>query len=262
MIGWPVGLAPMNRRRKPGRPSMSSRPGILVADPDRGIQRLLQRIFCAAGYTVTTANTAASTIARIIHTEPDLILLSAEFEDMGGSQLVTRARAATSAPIIALFYPNGASSPQDLLDRGADDCVEKPFLVEELAARARRLLLRAGIWLHPHAVPTAAGLITIDPLSRTAQLGERQLNLTSREFDLLMILLNAGGMLVPHNEVARRIWGKRHTNAQHNLRRVVGTLRARIECDPRRPRLLTNVRGLGYRLEISAAPDADICDRS
>jgi two-component system, OmpR family, KDP operon response regulator KdpE len=230
---------------------MSSQPGILVADPDRGIQRLLQRTFTAAGYTVTTATTGVSALARIAQVEPDLIVVSAEFDDAGGSELVTRARAVSAAPIIALYYANGPTSPRDLLDRGADDCIEKPFLVEELAARARRLLVRSGIWLHPHAVPTSAGLFKIDPLGRTAQLGDRQLDLTNREFDLLLILLHAGGTPVPHSEVVRRIWGKRNTNAQQNLRRVVSSLRARIERNSKRPVLLTNVRGLGYRLEVS-----------
>jgi DNA-binding response OmpR family regulator len=230
---------------------MPARPNILVADPDRGIQRLLRRAFGSAGFTATTANTAASTITRIAQTDPDLIVLSAEFEDMDGKELVIRARAATAAPIIALFYPNGSSAPKELLDRGADDCVEKPFLVEELAARARRLLVRAGVWLHPHVVPTVVGLIRIDPLSQTAELNERRLNLTNREFELLLILLNADGMPVAHSEVVRRIWGRHQTNAQQNLRRVVGSLRAHIEYNPRRPTVLTNVRGLGYRLEIS-----------
>jgi two-component system KDP operon response regulator KdpE len=236
---------------------MPSRPGILIADPDRGIQRLLQRTFGSAGFTVTTANTAVSTVARIAQTNPDLIVMSAEFEDMSGSELVIRARAETTAPIIVLFYPNGLSSPRDLLDRGADDCVEKPFLVEELAARARRLLVRAGVWVQPHAIPTPAGLIRIDPLSRTVQLGERRLNLTNREFELLLILLNADGMPVAYSEVVRRIWGKHQTNARQNLRRVVGSLRARIEYNPKRPTLITNVRGLGYRLEISGIPLVD-----
>ncbi|WP_158927960.1 response regulator transcription factor [Acidisphaera sp. S103] len=233
---------------------MPGRPRILIADPDRGIQRLLQRTFGSAGFIVTITHTAVSTVTRIAQTDPDLIVMSAEFEDMSGSELVIRARAETAAPIIALFYPNGLSTTRDLLDRGADDCVEKPFLVEELAARARRLLVRAGVWLQPHTIPTVAGLITIDPLSRTVQLNERSLDLTNREFELLLILLNADGMPVSHGEVVRRIWGKRQANAQQNLRRVVGALRARIEYNPKRPTVLTNIRGLGYKLEISEKP--------
>jgi two-component system, OmpR family, KDP operon response regulator KdpE len=233
---------------------MPGRPHILIADPDRGIQRLLQRAFGSSGFTVTTANTAASTVTRIAQADPDLIVMSAEFEDMSGSELVIRARAETTAPIIALFYPNGLSSPRDLLDRGADDCVEKPFLMEELVARARRLLVRAGVWLQPHTVPTAAGLIKIDPLSRTVELNETSLNLTNREFELLLILLNAEGMPVTHSEVVRRIWGRRQANAQQNLRRVVGALRARIEYNPKQPTVLTNIRGLGYKLEIFEKP--------
>jgi DNA-binding response OmpR family regulator len=230
---------------------MSARPGILIASPDRGIQRLLRRTFEASGYAVTTTNTGAATIAAVRQSEPDLIILSAEFADLGGVDLVGQARGASSAPIIALFYTNGTWSARKLLDIGADDCVEEPFLVQELAARVRRLLLRAGVWLHPHSVATALGMIEIDPLARTVRLGGRPLELTGREFDLLLVLLSAGGSPVAHDEVLQRIWGKGYPNARQNLRRVVSSLRARIEGHPDRPALLLNVRGLGYRLVVS-----------
>jgi DNA-binding response OmpR family regulator len=240
---------------------VSARPGILIASPDRGIQRLLRRTFEAAGYAVATANTGTGTITAIKQGEPDLIILSAEFSDVGGVDLVGQARGASNAPIIALFYPGGTWSARKLLDIGADDCVEEPFLVAELAARVRRLLLRAGVWLHPHSVPTAVGIIEIDPLARTVLLGGQPLELTGREFDLLLVLLSAGGSPVAHDEVLQRIWGKGYPNARQNLRRVVSSLRARIEGHPDRPALLLNVRGLGYRLVISdtagPAPTSD-----
>lgn len=232
---------------------MSARPAILVASPDRGIQRLLRRTFEASGFVVATVNTGAAAIAAVKQGEPDLIILSAEFSDLGGVDLIGQARGASSAPIIALFYPNGAWSPRGLLDIGADDCVEEPFLVQELAARVRRLLLRAGVWLHPHSVPTALGTIEIDPLARTVRLGGEPLGLTGREFDLLLVLLSAGGSPVAHDEVLQRIWGKGFPNARQNLRRVVSSLRARIEGRPDQPALLVNVRGLGYRLVVSDA---------
>jgi two-component system response regulator RegX3 len=140
-----------------------------------------------------------------------------------------------------------------LLDLGADDCVEEPFLVQELAARVRRLLLRTGVWLHPHSVATSLGLIEIDPLARTVRFAGQPLELTGREFDLLLVLLSAGGSAVAHDEVLRRIWGKGYPNGRQNLRRVVSSLRARIEGHPEQPTLLLNVRGLGYRLVVSGA---------
>lgn len=230
---------------------MSARPSILIGSPDRGIQRLLRRTFEASGYGVATSSTGASTITAIKQGEPDLIVLSAEFPDLAGVELIGQAREASSAPIIALFYPSGTWSARKLLDTGADDCVEEPFLVQELAARVRRLLLRAGVWLHPHSVPTVLGTIEIDPLARTVRLGGQPLELTGREFDLLLVLLSAGGSPVAHDEVLQRIWGKGYPNARQNLRRVVSSLRARIEGHPERPVLLLNVRGLGYRLVVS-----------
>jgi DNA-binding response OmpR family regulator len=230
---------------------VSARPGILIASPDRGIQRLLRRTFEAAGYAVATVNTGTATITAIKQGEPDLIILSAEFSAVGGVDLIGQARGVCGAPIIALFYPGGTWSARKLLDIGADDCVEEPFLVQELAARVRRLLLRAGVWLHPRSVPTAVGIIEIDPLARTVRLSGQPLELTGREFDLLLVLLSAGGSPVAHEEVLQRIWGKGYPNARQNLRRVVSSLRARIEGHPDRPVLLLNVRGLGYRLVIS-----------
>jgi DNA-binding response OmpR family regulator len=235
---------------------VSARPSILVANPDRGIQRLLHRTFSATGYALATAHTGAATIAAIEQIEPDLIILSAEFLDLGGVDLIVRARGVSSAPIIALFYAGGAWSAHKLLDSGADDCVEEPFLEQELAARARRLLLRAGVWLHPHSVPTPLGTIEIDPLGRTVRFGDQPLELPDREFDLLLVLLSAGGSPVSHEDVLHRVWGRGHPNARQNLRRVVSSLRSRIESCPDRPALLLNVRGLGYRLVVidGAAP--------
>jgi DNA-binding response OmpR family regulator len=230
---------------------VSARPGILIASPDRGIQRLLRRTFEAAGYAVATANSGATAITAIKQAEPDLIILSAEFSDVGGAELVSQARGTSTAPIIALCYPGGIWSLRKMLDAGADDCVEEPFLVQELAARVRRLLLRAGVWLHPHSVNTAQGVIEIDPLGRNVRLGGHPLELTGREFDLLLVLLSAGGAPVPHDEVLQRIWGRGYPNARQNLRRVVSSLRARIESHPDRPALVLNVRGLGYRLVVA-----------
>jgi DNA-binding response OmpR family regulator len=223
---------------------MSIRPGILVANPDRGIQRLLRRTFGSAGYQVAVADSGAAALRLAELGESDLIVLSVDFTDVAGSDLIEHVRQVSKAPIIALFAANGPWSARTVLDIGADDCLEEPFMVKELAARARRLLLRAGVWLHPHAIPTGAGLIEIDPLARTVRLGGRSLHLTGREFDLL---------LVPFVDVVNRIWGSGYRNARQNLRRVVSSLRARIEADPVRPALLISLRGVGYRLVVSAA---------
>jgi two-component system OmpR family response regulator len=161
----------------------------------------------------------------------------------------------SSSPIIVLFHPNRMTMPRDLLDGGADDCVEEPFLVQELAARARRLLVRAGVWLHKRIVLTPAGSLEVDPLARTARLGDRRLDLTGLEFKLLVVLLGAGGSPVSHDELLRRMWGE-HRGSTQNLRRVIATLRDTIEQDPKQPALLISVRGIGYRLNVSEDPSA------
>lgn len=207
-------------------------------------------------YSVATASTAASSIAAIRESEPDLVILSVEFPDLDGTRLIAQVRAVSSAAIIALFSSGGAWSAGRLLDAGVDDCVEEPFLVQEVAARARRVLLRAGVWVHPRSVPTALGVVEIDPLVRTVRMGGQPLELTGREFDLLLVLLSAGGSPVSHEDLLRRIWGKGCPNARQNLRRVVSSLRSRIQVDPDHPGLLVNVRGQGYRLAVLGKAEA------
>ncbi len=211
---------------------MAASPSILIASPDRGIKRLLRRTFEAAGYGVTTADTGVAAVAATEQTEPDVAILSAEFGDVAGDQLIGQVRAISGTAIIALFYPDSAFSARELLDLGANDCVEEPFLVQELAARVRRLLLRAGVWLHPHSIATALGLIEIDPLGRSVR---------------------SGGVPVAHDDVVHRIWGKDNPNGRQNLRRVISSLRSRLESNRDHPVLLQNVRGLGYRLVVSDA---------
>jgi DNA-binding response OmpR family regulator len=128
--------------------------------------------------------------------------------------------------------------------------MDAPFLLEELSARTRRLLHRAGNHLGPIVWMTGLGALEINSLERRVSLRGALLALTRREFDLLAVLANANGGTVTHEEILSEVWGGKGDTARQNLRRVVGSLRRKIELEPEQPTGLVSLRGSGYRLNV------------
>jgi DNA-binding response OmpR family regulator len=236
---------------------MVKRPTVLVADTDPGIRRLLRRHFGTAGYTVITADRGRAVLDHLRRIEPDVVILSSEMGDMDGVDFVTKVRDRTGSPLLVLI-PTNHSEMHAILDAGADDCLDEPFLLEELAARTRRLLHRAGVHLGPRVFITTFGKLQINSLDRSATLGGVQFGLTRREFDLLAVLANANGRTLSYPEILTKVWGDEDDNARRNLHRVVGALRRKIEPQPDHPTYLINLRGEGYRLNLQEEPSQGI----
>lgn len=236
---------------------MLSRPRILVADADPGICRLLRRHFGNTAYTVVTAENGRAALDLIRRMPPDLAILSIDLDDIGGVELMRQVRAACSAPIVALMRPGGALTPTQVLDGGADDCIDEPFLLKELAARARRLLQRLGAWHGPSVLATGLGPIEVDPLERKLRIGGKLVALTRKEFDLLSLLVGANGGTLSHDEIVQRVWGRGYSGARQNLRRTISNLRRKIEPDAAHPAHLLNVRCSGYRLRVRSGSNLD-----
>jgi two-component system KDP operon response regulator KdpE len=229
---------------------MLSRPRILVANDDPGICRLLQRHFGTSGYTVVIARTARETLELTDRKPPDLAILSTGLDESGGTELLHRVRSMCTAPIIALTRPGDLLTPAQILDLGADDCIEEPFLLRELAARARRLLQRSGAEQAPSVLATWLGPIEIHPLERRVKVGNKLVAMTRKEFDVLALLVGAKGGTLSHDEIVQKVWSPGHSGARQNLRRTISSLRQKIEPDAGRPANLLSVRGSGYRLRV------------
>ena len=229
---------------------MANRPRVLVANPDPGICRLLQRHFGNAGYGVITANLGHTVLEQLRQNTTDVIILSTELSDIGGVDLISRAHAIATTPLLVLMPSKAVMTPGEVLDAGADDCLIEPFLLEELAARTRRLLHRAGVWLGPRVLMTALGQFEINPLKRSVSLGGARLVLTRKEFDLLVVLAAANGSMLSHETILYQVWGDVDDSARQNLRRVIGSLRRKIEPKPKQPSSLVSIRGSGYRLNV------------
>jgi two-component system, OmpR family, KDP operon response regulator KdpE len=233
---------------------MADRPKVLVANPDPGIRRLLRRHFGNEGYNVITADLARVLLEQLRRIVPDVIILSTEMDDFDGIELVSRVHAVAKAPLLALTPVKGLVSPQAILDAGADDCLDEPFLLDELAARIRRLLHRAGVHLGLTVLMTGLGELEINALGRSVSLHGSPLPLTRKEFDLLAVLANANGGAVSHEKILNEVWSGMDNSMRQNLRRVVGNLRRKIEPEPKQPAYLVSLRGSGYRLKVQEDP--------
>jgi DNA-binding response OmpR family regulator len=230
------------------RRSMAKRRGILVGAIDPGICRLFRRHFANLGFAVVIAHGGRALLEQIRRADPEMVIFSAELMDQGTADLVREVRAATRSPIIVTREDRSAVSAGAILDAGADDCIEEPFLMEEMAARVRRLLHRAGVWLGARTVETVLGPLEIDAFERRASLAGRLLELGRLEFELLLTLAGAGGRTLDHEEIQRKVWRGTGFEGRQNLRRLVSSLRRKIEPVPERPVCLLGVRGGGYRL--------------
>jgi two-component system, OmpR family, KDP operon response regulator KdpE len=236
---------------------MVNRPRVLVANPDPGIRRLLRRHFDNAGYSVVTAEFGRTVLDLLQRSAPDVIILSSEMGDVGGVELVSRAHGMTNTPLLVLMPAKSAVTPGEILDAGADDCLGEPFLLEELAARTRRLLHRAGVCLGPLVLKTGLGQLEINSLERNVRLDGKLLLLTRKEFDLLAALAAAKGSILGHDQILREVWGGDDNSARQNLRRLIGSLRRKIEPEPQHPIYLVSIRGSGYQLTMPADPGED-----
>lgn len=217
---------------------------ILLVEDDFALRLGLGASLKAAGYQVIAVGSAEEASAAAEAAPPALILLDWNLPGQSGVAWLARWRAdGGSAPVILLTARDAVADRVEGLDAGADDYLVKPFATDELLARVRaRLRTRA-----PSGDVLTLGACRVD-------LGRQQLErdgaitpLSAQEVALLRLLLAAGGRVVSREDLLREIWGWR-AGATRSVDNAVVRLRAKIEVDPRRPRHLLTVRGVGYRL--------------
>jgi DNA-binding response OmpR family regulator len=148
------------------------------------------------------------------------------------------------------------------LETGADDYLTKPFSVLELVARVRAIFRRVeNLQQAPKVVEgssktISAGILTIDPSRREVILGNRQIDLTAREFDLLDYFARNPGRVFRRADLLDKVWGYGHEGYEHTVNSHINRLRAKIECDPSKPEMIVTVWGVGYKFSGGAPVDA------
>lgn len=224
---------------------MTSAPQILVIDDDPNITSLLRRALSYDGYTVALAGDGPAGLAAARDNPPDLVILDIMLPQMDGLEVCRRLRAGGDVPILMLTARDDISDRVQGLDSGADDYLVKPFAVEELSARVRALLRRR----EPPANSTALRFsdLSLDPASREVRRGERRIELTAKEFDLLSLFLRHPRQVLSRDLILERVWGFDFEADTHVLEVYVGYLRNKLEAGGER-RLIHTVRGAGYVL--------------
>jgi two-component system, OmpR family, KDP operon response regulator KdpE len=218
---------------------------ILVVDDEPQILRALQTNLRGAGYEVETATTAEGAKAAAAAHPPDAVILDLVLPDGRGTDVCRELRKWSSAPVLLLSVVGDEREKVAALDAGADDYVEKPFGIEELLARLRAALRRAG----PSGEPVLEiGDLVVDLESRTVTMAGKPVSLTPHEFELLRFLAQNEGKLLTHPTILREVWGPAYGEESHYLHVYVSQLRRKIEPDPTRPRYLLTTPGAGYRL--------------
>lgn len=232
---------------------MTRRPQILVVDDEPQIQRFLKPALGAAGYEVIRAMDGAEALAAVRAHAPDVIILDLGLPDMDGKEVIGLVRRHCDAPIIVLSARGEEAEKIAALDRGADDYVAKPFGIGELLARIRVGLRSPGLGRDPTASVFVFGDIAVDLDSRQATRAGEAIRLTPKEFDLLAVLVRAGGRVVTHKSLLAHVWGAGHVEDTQYLRVFIGQLRQKLEKDPAVPTLVVTEPGIGYRLGGAAS---------
>ena len=218
---------------------------VLVVDDDPAIREALERGLRLEGFTVRAAEDGEDALAQADQQRPDLIVLDVGMPKIDGIEVIKRLRAdGVDIPICILSARSEVDERVSGLQAGADDYLVKPFALPELVARLYALLRRAP---SPTSVPLQVGDLRIDPLRHRAVVGQQELDLTRREFELLETLARHAGIVLTRAQLLQLVWGYDFEVDGNVVDVFVGYLRRKMEADGQ-PRLLHTVRGVGFVL--------------
>jgi DNA-binding response OmpR family regulator len=230
-------------------------PRLLVVEDELAMRVALEDALKAAGYRVLTAADGASGLEAGLAEKPDLVLLDVMLPRLDGLSVCAELRKrAVEAPVLLLTARGRVEDRVAGLDSGADDYLVKPFSTDELLARVRALIRRGQ---RRGSRPTTLTLdrLVIDLVAQTARCGNREVRLTAREYGMLRLLAEHRGEPVTRERFLDVVWGYTALPTTRTVDTHVAALRAKVESDPEKPRWITTVHGVGYRLEEETRAD-------
>ena len=217
---------------------------VLLAEDDESISEPLSRALRREGYDVDVTADGPATLERALSDGIDLIVLDIGLPVLDGLEVCRRVRAeGHSVPVLILTARADEVDTVVGLDAGADDYVTKPFRLAELLARVRALLRRGTA---DNAVVMG---LRIDPEARRAWHRDTELELTTKEFDLLWILFRDAGKVITREQIMREVWDAKWWTSTKTLDMHISWLRRKLGDDAHSPRYITTVRGVGFRFE-------------
>lgn len=231
-------------------------PRVLVVDDDPSLLKALRIGLTARGDEVAIARSGAEAVEQVALRRPDLVILDLGLPDTDGVDVCRRIREFSRVPIVVLSAYGDERRKVEALDSGADDFVTKPFGMAELEARVRVALRHGAVAKNgPLGAPSSlhAGDLDIDLVHHMATRNGVDLQLTSKEFDLLAYLARHAGKVCTHHMILKDVWGPGYGEESNYLRVYTHRLRKKLGDDE--GRLLHTVPGIGYQLVPEPEPE-------
>ncbi|MDC3960282.1 response regulator transcription factor [Polyangium jinanense] len=224
---------------------------IVFIEDDEKLARLTARYLESHNVRVTLATDPREGIAAVLREHPDVVLLDLMLPEIDGFEVCQRLRARVHTPIIMVTARGEEADRVMGLEGGADDYLPKPFSARELLARIRAHARRArGLAGPPAERQIVAGSLTIDPCARRAIFGGMELALTTYEFDLLHALAERAGRVLTREQLVDLVRGSADEAFDRSIDVHVSHLRKKLGDDPKNPRIIKTVRGIGYVFAI------------
>jgi len=240
----------------PGRKPMTAK--ILVVDDERKMVKLVRTYLEGASFKVVAAYDGQEALAVFRHEQPDLIVLDLMLPEIDGLDVARAIRRTSNVPLIMLTARAEEADRLIGLELGADDYVVKPFSPRELVARVRAVLRRVAKYPQGEAGPVqpqviAAGDLSLDLGRREARLAGQSVELTTAQFDLLTVLAQRPGQVFSRMQLLDAVQGEAFAGYERTVDAHIKNLRRVLGDDPRDPRYILTVRGVGYKF---AEPEA------
>jgi DNA-binding response OmpR family regulator len=224
---------------------------LLIIEDDENISSAIQEYFSRAGYSVSTAGDGLAGIELAAKARPDAIVLDLMLPKMDGLAVCKELRLkAPQMPILMLTAKDDVVDKVLGLEMGADDYITKPFSLRELEARIKSVLRRSRAGTATDGqdeAPIQRGNLRIDPIRREVTIGEKQIELTPKEFDLLRLFASNPGRVFPRKYLLEKIWDYSYEGYDRTIDSHINRLRAKIEQNPDNPQLVLTVWGIGYK---------------
>jgi DNA-binding response OmpR family regulator len=225
---------------------------VLVVDDERKIRDLIRPYLERAGYAVMLADCGQRALESAVRTRPDLVVLDLMLPDLPGEVVARNLRAISDVPIIMLTAKASEEDRVAGLRLGADDYLVKPFSPRELAARVEAVLRRAGSGRGPGAASFDGGRLGLDIDRREVVVDGAEVVLTRSEFDLLATLARRPGRVWSRYELVTHVQGYDHDGYERTVDAHIKNLRRKLGDNPRAPRFIHTVTGVGYKLAVTS----------
>jgi DNA-binding response OmpR family regulator len=222
---------------------------ILAVDDDALLRRSLAFNLERSGFSVQTAGAAEDALEMARQSHPDLMIMDIGLPGMDGLEALRKLRDEMGIPVILLTARRRELDEVLGLELGADDYITKPFDFDVLLAHIKAVLRRAQVseGTAENSRLAAAGDLKMDPDAHIAQLGERQLELSPREFELLYALVRHAGKVITSEDLLAQVWGAEFEGQPQVVYVHIRWLREKLEIDPMAPQRILTIRGIGYK---------------